>query len=270
MSSSTLRLAVFGHPIAHSRSPELHSRFAAQFGLDVEYRAIDCRSGGLADALDRFRAEGGAGCNLTVPLKGEGLALAADASPAARSAAACNTLVRRGEGWFADNTDGAGLLADLDRLALDPAGRRILLVGAGGAMAGVLEALLARRPARIGIVNRSVDRASALAARVRDAEIPVEVFDFEGGMTAGGFELVLQGTSLGHHGEAPALDREWLTSKASAYDLNYGPAHAPFAHWCAMHRVSCHGGWGMLVEQAAEAFQRFTGQRPETSGFYPA
>jgi shikimate dehydrogenase len=265
---STVRLAVFGHPVTHSRSPELHTRFAAQFGLDVEYRAIECRAGGLAEALKRFRAEGGSGCNLTAPLKREGLALAADATRAARSAGACNTLVRSGDGWLADNTDGAGLVADLDRLGLDPAGRRILLIGAGGAMAGVLGAVLARNPARIGIVNRSVERAEALAARVREAGTPVEVFDFEGGLTAGGFELVLQGTSLGHHGETPALDRDWLTANAAAYDLNYGPAHAPFAHWCAMHRVACRSGWGMLVEQAAEAFQRFTGKRPETSAFY--
>nr|WP_277347497.1 shikimate dehydrogenase [Wenzhouxiangella sp. XN79A] len=259
---------MFGHPVTHSRSPELHRRFAAQLGLDVDYRAIDCPAGGLAEALDRFAEAGGSGCNLTVPLKAEGLALAASASAAARSAGACNTLVRRNGGWWADTTDGAGLLADLDRLALDPAGRRLLLVGAGGAMAGVLDALLERGPARIGIVNRSAAPAEALAARVRQAGVPVEVFDFEGGLTAGGFELALQGTSLGHGGTAPALDRDWLTGDATAYDLNYGPAHAPFAHWCAMHGVPCHGGWGMLVEQAAEAFERFTGRRPDTADCY--
>jgi shikimate dehydrogenase len=268
VTASTIHLAVFGHPVTHSRSPELHHRFAAQLGLDVEYRAIDCPAGGLAEALDRFVEAGGSGCNLTVPLKAEGLALAAEASAAARSAGACNTLVRRDGGWWADTTDGAGLLADLDRLGLDPAGRRVLLVGAGGAVAGVLDAVLARAPARIGIVNRSAAPAEALAARVRESGVPVEVFEYEGGLTAGGFELVLQGTSLGHAGEAPRLEREWLNGDAVAYDLNYGPAHAPFAHWCAMNRVPCHGGWGMLVEQAAEAFERFTGRRPDTAGFY--
>lgn len=268
MTASTIHLAVFGHPVTHSRSPELHGRFAAQLGLDIDYCAIDCPAGGLAEALERFVAAGGSGCNLTVPLKAEGLALATSASEAARSAGACNTLVRRDGGWWADTTDGAGLLADLDRLALDPAGRRVLVIGAGGAVAGVLDALLERGPARIGIVNRSVAPAEALAARVREAGVPVEVFEYEGGLTAGGFELALQGTSLGHAGEAPRLERDWLTGDAVAYDLNYGPAHAPFAHWCAMNGVPCHGGWGMLVEQAAEAFERFTGRRPDTADFY--
>lgn len=261
-------LAVFGHPIEQSRSPELHTRFGDQFGLNVDYRAIDCAPGVLEGALDRFIADGGSGCNLTVPLKSAGLSLAASATDAAREAGACNTLVRKNDGWWADNTDGAGLVTDLDRLGIDVAGQRMLLVGAGGAVAGALGALIARKPARIGIVNRSPAPAEALAARVRAAGIPVEVFDFEAGLTAGGFEVLIQGTSLGHDGDAPALDPEWLAPNAVAYDLNYGPAHAPFAHWCALNGVSCSGGWGMLVEQAALAFERFTGRRPDTSGFY--
>ncbi len=267
-SPSPIRLAVFGQPVEHSRSPELHTRFAESLGMDVDYRAIECPAGDLADALERFRDEGGQGCNLTVPLKAEGLALADRASDAARQAEACNTLTLHDEGWRADNTDGAGLVADLDRLGLDIAGARLLLAGAGGAAAGVLGALIDRGPARIGIVNRSPEPAERLAARVREAGIPVELFDFEGGLTAGGFEFVVQCTSLGHQGEAPMLEREWLVEKAVAYDLNYGPAHAPFAHWCALNGVRCFGGWGMLVEQAALAFERFTGRRPETGAFY--
>jgi len=266
--SGPLRLAVFGHPVEHSRSPGIHARFAASLGLEVDYRAVDCPSGGLAEALARFRDAGGQGCNLTVPLKAEGLALAALASKAAQQAGACNTLTLHEDGWRADNTDGAGLVADLDRLGLDIGGARLLLVGAGGAAAGVLGALIERGPARIGIVNRSPEPAERLAARVRDAGIPVEVFDFEGGLTAGGFECAIQCTSLGHQRQAPMLDREWLVADAVAYDLNYGPAHAPFAHWCALKRVRCFGGWGMLVEQAALAFERFTGRRPETKSFY--
>lgn len=263
-----IRLAVLGHPVDQSRSPELHTRFAEQLGLDVEYRAIDCPAGRLKDVLDRFIAEGGSGCNLTVPLKSGGMALAAKASAAALDAGACNTLVRSDNAWWADNTDGGGLVADFDRIGLDIEGKRVLLIGAGGAVAGVLGALIDRKPARIGIVNRSPAPAESLAARVRDAGIPVESFDFETGLTAGGFDVLVQGTSIGHDGNTPALDSDWMSTDAVAYDLNYGAAHAPFAHWCALNKVPCTGGWGMLVEQAALAFERFTGRRPDTARFY--
>lgn len=263
-----IRLALFGQPVEHSRSPRIHARFAAQLGLRVDYRAIDCPAGELGPALERFAAQGGHGCNLTVPLKAEGLALAARASEAAQQAGACNTLVRSNNAWIADNTDGAGLLADFNRLGIELAGRRVLIVGAGGAVAGVLGALLARDPATVVIANRNIARAEALAERFAEPGTRIEVRG--AGESPGNvpFDLLIQATSLGHSSQSPAIERDWLADDAIAYDLNYGPAHRPFAEWCARSGVSCFDGYGMLVEQAGVAFECFTGQRPDTGLFF--
>ena len=158
-----LKLAVFGHPVVHSLSPRIHGMFAEAAGIELEYDRIDCPAGELAGKLRDFRRAGGQGCNLTVPLKAEGLALAAHASRAAQQADACNTLVAADDGWHADNTDGAGLVADLDRLGMDIANRNVLVLGAGGAVAGILGPMLDRGPARICLVNRDVSRAERLA-----------------------------------------------------------------------------------------------------------
>ena len=259
-----MKLAVFGHPVANSKSPAIHARFAEAAGLAVDYRAIDCPAGALAEALQAFRAEGGSGCNLTLPLKAEGLALAPTASAAARDADACNTLVIRGGRWHADNTDGAGLIADFDRLGIDPAGKHVLIVGAGGAVAGVLGPLLAQAPARVTIANRSADRADALARRFADRGVHVHGWGLDALTRADPCDLLIQGTSLGHRGEAPALPDSIAAPTAVAYDLNYGPAFEPFAAWCRERGLRAHDGRGMLIEQAALAFERFTGTRPET------
>ena len=260
-----LKLAVFGHPVAHSRSPEIHARFARDAGLEVRYERIDCPAGTLAEALTRFRAEGGRGCNLTVPLKAEGLGLASGASEAARAAGAANTLVSRGDGWFADNTDGAGLLADLDRLGIAVAGRAVLLIGAGGAAAGILPALLGRAPARVAVLNRDPARAAGLAQRLSGGDVVIEAGALDAGPSSRGFDLLIQATSLGHRGEIPCIRRDWLAPDVVAYDLNYGKAAQPFLAWCKDNRIPAHDGFGMLIEQAAEAFERFTGVRPRTA-----
>ena len=264
-----IRLAVFGHPVAHSRSPALHRAFAAQASVDVDYRAIECRAGALAEALADFAAAGGRGCNLTVPLKEEGARLADRRSAAVSISGAANTLVRDGDAWTADNTDGAGLVADLDRLGIDVSGRRVLVVGAGGAAAGVLPAVAARGPAALHVVNRTAQRAEELAARIPADDVALRGSGFEG-IGDSGFEVILQATSLGHDGKVPPLDPAWLAGGAVAYDLNYGDAHGPFADWCAERGVACHDGIGMLVEQAALAFERFTGFRPETGPVHEA
>ena len=259
-----LKLAVFGHPISHSLSPRIHGMFAEAAGMDVVYDRIDCPAGKLARALEAFRADGGQGCNLTVPLKSEGLALADDVAPDARDAGACNTLVWRDKGWFADNTDGAGLMADLERLGLNIAERRVLVLGAGGAVAGVLGPLLNQRPARVRVLNRSIDRARSLADRFSGRGPLVEAHrpnDMPGDLR---FDLVIQGTSLGHQGLCPEIRPEWLAEGATGYDLNYGPAYTPFAERCAELGISSHSGIGMLIEQAAVAFERFTGVAPDT------
>lgn len=262
MAAGALKLALFGHPVANSLSPRIHQAFAARAGLDIDYRAVDCPAGELAARFESFAAGGGRGANLTVPVKREGLALADSVSPAANAAGAVNTLVRTATGWHADNTDGAGLLADLDRLGAATAGRRILIIGAGGAVAGMLGALVDRQPQRVCLLNRGADRAQALAARFRGA--PVDAHGLDQGPPAGGFDLLIQATSLGHSDRTPAIDPDWLAPGAQAYDLNYGRAHRPFAEWCRSHGLDCHDGLGMLVEQAAGSFELWTGHRPET------
>lgn len=265
-----LKLAVFGHPVTHSLSPRIHGMFADAAGLEVEYRRIDCLAGQLSEKLDDFREAGGRGCNVTVPLKAEGLALAAHASRAARDADACNTLVAAEDGWHADNTDGAGLVADFDRLGIEIADRRVLVLGAGGAVAGILGPLLDRGPKCVCIVNRSLDRAERLAARFADHGLRLTAAGPDGVVEGEKFDLLIQGTSLGHQGACPTIRPEWLAPDAVAYDLNYGPAFEPFAARCNELGIACHSGLGMLVEQAAVAFELFTGVRADTGPVHGA
>lgn len=244
--------------------------FAEAAGIEVEYGRIDCPAGKLASALEAFRAGGGHGCNLTVPLKADGLALADELTPAARDAGACNTLVWRGEGWFADNTDGAGLIADFDRLGLTLADCRVLVLGAGGAVAGVLGPLLARAPAEVCVLNRSAERAQRLVVRFSGRGPGLEARNPDQAPSATRFDVVIQGTSLGHQGTCPEIRAEWLAPDAVGYDLNYGPAYAPFAERCSELGIPCHSGIGMLIEQAAAAFKRFTGVVPQTGAVHQA
>ena len=263
-----LKLAVFGHPVSGSKSPAIHARFAEAAGLDVDYRAIDCPGGQLAAALAEFRAEGGTGCNLTVPLKAEGLGLAESATHAARDAGACNTLLLRDERWHADNTDGAGLLADFARLDIAVRDRRVLIVGAGGAVAGILGPLLAESPANVTLANRTIERAAALIGRFEGRDVDVAATGLDGLDEHARFDVLIQGTSLGHDGDVPDIRPAALAEDAVAYDLNYGQAHRPFAAWCAEHDIRSHDGRGMLIEQAARAFELFTGTRPDTASVH--
>ena len=265
-----LKLAVFGHPVVHSLSPRIHGMFAEAAGIELEYDLIDCPAGELAGKLRNFRRAGGQGCNLTVPLKAEGLALAAHASLAAQQADACNTLVAAEDEWHADNTDGAGLVADLDRLGLDIGNRSVLMLGAGGAVAGILGPMLDRRPARICLVNRDVARAERLAARFNGHGRPVQAFGYDTIPAGISFDLLLQGTSLGHRGACPPVQPQWLQPGAVGYDLNYGPAFTPFAARCGELGIASYSGLGMLVEQAAIAFELFTGMKPDTGPVHAA
>lgn len=254
------KLAVFGRPVAHSLSPRIHRLFAEQFGIDVDYDAIEAGIDALPERLATFRADGGTGANLTVPLKQAALTLCAGLDPAARRANAVNTLRLDDAGWQGFNTDGEGLMLDLERLGLAVSGRRVLIVGAGGAVAGILGELLAGEPARVCIVNRSAERARALAARFAPlGEIEGAGFDCDPG---GPFDLLVQSTSAGHESALPPLRDDWLAAGAAVYDLNYGPAHRPLADWCRTRGVTAHDGLGMLVGQAARSFAIWTGRRP--------
>jgi shikimate dehydrogenase len=261
VNASTYKLAVFGQPVAHSLSPRIHRLFGEQLGTDVEYSAIESGVDELPDRLTAFRGNGGTGANLTVPLKQAGLRLCTRVDRNARQAHAVNTLRLADGGWHGYNTDGAGLLLDFDRLGIDPAGRRILIVGAGGAVAGILGPLLARKPACVHLINRTADRAERLADKFAHlGTIGGAGFESDPGSH---FDLLIQSTSAGHADALPPLEREWLADSAVAYDLNYGTAHAAFSRWCDAHGLPAHDGLGMLVGQAALAFEIWTGRRPE-------
>ncbi len=263
-SAHPIKLAVFGQPVAHSLSPRIHRMFGEQTGIAVDYKAIESEPDELAARLSAFREDGGCGANLTVPLKEIGLRLCSAIEPVARRARAVNTLKAAEDGWHGYNTDGAGLVLDLERLGLDLAGKRVLVVGAGGAVAGILEPLLDMNPERICLLNRTPERARRLADKFAHRG-HIEAAALEDGPGEMPCDLLIQSTSAGHTGTTLTLDRQWLTDEASAYDLNYGAVHAAFAGWCRDNDLPVHDGLGMLVGQAALAFETWTGRRPAIS-----
>lgn len=257
---------VIGNPIAHSRSPFIHAEFARQTGETIAYGAVLVGHGQLAATLERFRAAGMRGLNVTLPFKEQVCALAEDVLPRARVAGAANTLRLSAEGhWQADNTDGAGLVRDLTaNQGLSLAGRRILLLGAGGSARGVLGPLLAARPAVLHVVNRRAERAVELAAR----------FAAEGPVTGGGyaalppgvFDLVLNATAASLAGAMPPLPPGCVGADSLCYDLMYAPEPTVFMRWAlAQGAGRALDGLGMLVEQAAESFWLWRGVRPRTA-----
>ena len=260
---SPLKLALFGSPVDHSLSPRIHRAFGEQQGISLDYRTVDSSPARFHEDLRAFAEAGGVGANLTVPVKTVGAAECAQIDRDASEAGAVNTLVRRNRQWFGSNTDGAGLLADFGRLGIEVRNRRVLVLGAGGAAAGILGPLLRARPVAMSILNRTVGRAEALAKRF-PGPAAVETGALAEGPSTGGFELVIQATSLGHHGDSPPVRGEWLDPDAVAYDLNYGPAHEHFRARCRRLSIDCHDGLGMLVEQAAGSFELWTGLRPST------
>jgi shikimate dehydrogenase len=264
--SPPIRLAVFGSPVAHSLSPRIHDLFARQCGLQVDYRAVEATAATFAGLVRALAEQGGRGCNVTVPFKQAAWKLAASASDDAARARAANTLVFAPDGaWYADNTDGPGLVDDLASLpGFRLAGARVCLLGAGGAAAGVLGALLRARPACVLIANRSEERARQLAERHADLGAPDTCALQEIG-ARGPFELVINATSAGHQGIAPPLSRDWLAPGGRCYDLNYGSAAAPFRLACERLGVACSDGLGMLVGQAARSFLLWTGRRPDAA-----
>ncbi|MEQ4574926.1 MAG: shikimate dehydrogenase, partial [Gammaproteobacteria bacterium] len=266
------RYAVFGHPVAHSLSPRIHAAFASQHGIALEYTAIDAAPDAFAATLERFAAEGGAGANVTLPLKEQAFALAATLSARARRAGAVNTLVRDGDRWHGDNTDGAGLVRDLtDRHGLDLRGRRVLLLGAGGSARGVAPALLDTSVFEMVIVNRTPERADALCDVLGEPARAVSRY-WEDLHDLGDFELIVNSTSAGRQPDAAfSLPLSLVNSMTTAVDLNYGDAAIAFLAWARAARCrNSVDGLGMLVEQAAESFERWHGVRPDTAPVYAA
>ena len=259
-----IRLALFGRPVKSSLSPFIHRMFADQFGLNIEYQAIDTGSDGFPEALQAFRLAGGTGCNVTLPFKQDAWQLAAGSSAEVSQAQAANTLVCQSSGWFAHTTDGAGLIADLTvNHGMDISGQRVLILGAGGAAAGVLGRLLAENPQQIVLVNRNLTRARSLSERF-DSSGRVSVTSWSDLSGQGAFNLVINATSLGHQGGVPALDTSSFAEGGLCYDLNYFKASLPLKKHCEdIHRPYIDG-LGMLVEQAAKSFSIWTSKTPET------
>ena len=257
--------ALMGNPVEHSKSPWIHARFAELSGQHLYYGKRLVALDGFAEAVQAFIAEGGRGCNITVPFKFEAAALASQTSERAQLAQACNVLTFQDGAVLADNTDGAGLVNDIQRNAgVDLSGRRVLLIGAGGAAAGVLGPLLQAQPAHLTVANRTRDKASALVARhatpdlLRKTELLAQ--DLQG--LTGDFDVIINATASSLSGSAVPVAASVLKPGALAYDMMYGPAAQGFMHWAREHGATPRDGLGMLVEQAAEAFLIWRGVRP--------
>lgn len=268
------RYAVLGHPVAHSQSPFIHAQFAKQTGEAIDYGRIECPLGAFEATVHAFigsadPAQGlgpARGCNITVPFKFEAPALARRLSPRAALAQAANVLRFDAEGWFADNTDGIGLVNDIEQGAgLQLAGRRLLLVGAGGAASGALGPLIERAPALVVVANRTPAKAEALVERHRALAAQHGVALRASGLDdcGSGYDLVLNSSASSLAGAPVPVAPSVLAPGALALDMMYGPAAAPFLAWAAQHGAEGRDGLGMLVHQAAEAFQLWRGVRPD-------
>lgn len=256
--------AVMGNPIAHSQSPRIHALFAAQTGQNLKYRAILVEPGGFALAARAFRDAGGKGLNVTLPFKQDAWVFADVLSARAERAGAVNFLMFEPTCVLGDNTDGPGLARDLKAnhgYAL--AGRRILLLGAGGAARGVLQPLLAEQPAQLVIANRTISKAAELALRFGDLG-PVSGCGFAD-LAGRSFDLIINATAAGLNDAVPPLPDGVLAADGWCYDLMYGREPTAFVLW-GLERgaVQSLDGLGMLVEQAAESFHRWRGVWPET------
>ena len=256
---------VMGHPVAHSRSPWIHQRFAALTGQALDYERQLVPLDGFAQAVQHFAQAGGRGCNVTVPFKHEAAQCADSCSPRVHLAGAANTLVLAQGRIHADNTDGLGLVADITRNAGMPlAGRDVLLVGAGGAGAGVLGPLLEQGPRSLVVANRTLARAQALVqshlALAALQKTKLLALDLQG--LEHDFDLIINATASSLEGAGVPVPAQVLRPGCLAYDMMYGPAAQGFLHWATQHGAQARDGLGMLVEQAAEAFALWRGVRP--------
>ncbi len=257
--------AVFGNPIGHSKSPRIHAMFAGQFGFDIEYRAIEAPQDGFAAAVIAFRDEGASGCNITVPFKQAAWQLADRRSGRAELAGAVNTFCfKEDDTIFGENTDGIGLLRDLT-LNLDATlfQKNILVVGAGGAVRGILEPLIEQAPKKLVLANRTVAKAVELA-KIFSTIGPVEPCGFDD-LKDEQFDFVINGTASSLSGDVPPLPEDIFSDNALAYDLMYASQPTAFMRWAKIHGAGqVSDGLGMLVEQAAESFSIWFDEKPIT------
>jgi shikimate dehydrogenase len=262
------RLALIGNPVAHSRSPRIHGAFAEGGRHAVVYDRIEAPHDAFL-ATARSLAESGArGCNITVPFKRDAYAACTRLTERARQAQAVNTIAFTADGWVGDNTDGAGLLRDIEFNAGVPLrGRRVLLLGAGGAAAGALEPLLEAGPAAIVVANRTFARAQTLVARFADdaARCGVALSVAEVTSPGAAFDVLVNASSSSLNASLPPLPAGTLAPGALVLDMMYGPAARPFLRWAQDQGATTRDGLGMLVEQAAEAWLFWFGVRPDSA-----
>lgn len=263
----TDRYAVVGNPISHSKSPLIHHLFAQQTGEDLQYEALLAPLDAFTATVHTFRAQGGKGMNVTVPFKFEAFALATQLTARAKAAGAVNTLSFQADGKIVgDNTDGAGLVRDITtHLGLDLRGKRVLLLGAGGAAAGVILPLLTAG-AIITLANRTVDKAQQLAATFNQIESPYPALVACGyeALPQQAFDCVINATSSGLSDQLPPIPATVFSTHTLAYEMMYG-RETPFMAFARQHGAQVADGLGMLVEQAAESFFLWRGTRPDTT-----
>lgn len=259
----TDQYAVFGNPINHSKSPHIHRQFAEQTGQDMAYTKQLVAEGEFSKAAHEFFQQNGKGLNVTIPFKVEACGFATQLTPRARRAGAVNTLAKQADGSIlGDNTDGIGMIHDMHNLGWDLRGRRALILGAGGAVRGILQPLLEQEPAEVIIANRTLQKAEQLAKAFHDAgDIRAVTYEQLAGLKV---DLVVNGTSASLHDEALPLPEDLLAEGAYCYDLMYGAEPTIFLHWAHTHGAAkTADGLGMLVGQAAEAFYLWRQIRPE-------
>ena len=266
LDSSIDNYAVMGSPVAHSKSPQIHTAFAEQTKQDIFYQAIQVDDGRFKAAIKDFQTQGGKGLNITVPYKGDAWEFSEARSSRAERALAVNTISFDNAGKIiGDNTDGIGLVRDLtinQDIAIKD--KDILILGAGGAVRGILDPLFDEYPGRVVIANRTVSRAEKLADIFSDrGDISACGLD---GLAGSSFDIVINGTSASLQGEVPSLPEALLNDNACCYDMMYSSIDTPFVSWAKAHGASkASDGLGMLVEQAAESFFIWRGVRPDTS-----
>lgn len=263
MTAAPDRYVVIGNPIAHSKSPDIHLRFAAQTGQNLSYERVLAPLDGFAQTATALARQGVKGANVTVPFKLDAYALATSLTERARAAGAVNTLTFDGDEIKGDNTDGVGLVTDIVRNAgVAMRGRRILLLGAGGASRGVILPILEQAPAEVVIANRTVSKAIELVNEF-GREDKLRASDFAS--LVGPFDIVINGTSASLTDDLPPIAPSVFGSGAFAYDMMYAKEPTVFMRFAGQQGASVRDGLGMLVEQAAESFFLWRGIRPDTA-----
>ncbi|TOB94379.1 shikimate dehydrogenase [Vibrio parahaemolyticus] len=255
------RYAVFGNPIGHSKSPFIHTLFARQTNQSLTYTAECAPVGGFIEAAKAFFADGGKGCNVTLPFKEDAYQFASRLTERAQLAGAVNTLKKLDDGEIiGDNTDGAGLVQDLLQHQVVLEGARILIIGAGGAARGVIKPLLDQKPISLTITNRTFSKAEELA-ELFSAYSPITAKEMN--TIAEEFDVIINSTSASLSGELPAISSSVFATNSTSYDMMYGKGDTTFNQWAKQHGAAhAYDGLGMLVGQAAESFMLWRGLRP--------